>query len=117
MRADPLSTIREARLCLAQWIEMARTMPDLSAQAPGTVQKLSGHIESVSRALSDAQSALTATEEWKNEIAAYTTILRELRARLANFEMTLRIRQNQVRGARANLRAARSWSDLAKYIG
>jgi hypothetical protein len=117
MRGDPLSTVREARLCLTKWLDAVRTMPDPSAQGPDAVQQLSVHIEAVSRALNAAQPALTATEQWKSEIAAYTEILQELRARLANFEMTLRIRQNQVRGARANLRAARSWSDLAKYIG
>jgi hypothetical protein len=102
---------------MAQWLEIARKLPDPSAYPPETVPRLASQIESVNSALKTVSSGLTGTDEWKREIAAYAEVLRELRARLNNFEMTLRMRQNQRRGAQGNLNAARSWSDLAKSIG
>jgi hypothetical protein len=117
METDPLRTIREVRAFLTRWLDSVRKLPDPSAQPPGTVQKLAGQIQLVTVALREASPALLASDEWKNEIAAYTEMLRELRARLGNFELALRIRQNQMRGKRANLGIVRSWSDLAKHIG
>ncbi|HKV47574.1 MAG TPA: hypothetical protein VJN69_05740 [Candidatus Acidoferrales bacterium] len=117
MDRDPLVRLREARVWMAQWLEVARKLPDPSAHPPETVPELASRIESVGFALRSASSGLAVTDEWKREIAAYTDVLRELRARLSNFEMTLRIRQNQRRGAQGSLSAVRSWSDLAKSIG
>jgi hypothetical protein len=117
MERDPLRVVRDVRLSLTGWLDSVRTMPDPSDQPPGTVQKIAGLIRLVDTALRDAPAALAASAEWKRETAAYTEILLELRARLYNFEITLRIRHNQMRGARANLRVARCWSDLAKHIG
>lgn len=117
MDLDPLATVRETRVSLAEWLDMARKLPDPSAHPQETVPKLAAQIETVNSALRSASSALTATDEWKREVAAYADVLRELRARLGNFEMALRIRQSQTRGARSNLHAVRSWSDLAKSIG
>lgn len=102
---------------MAQWLEAARKLPDPSAHPSETVPKLASRIEAVNSALTAASSGLAGTDEWKREIAAYADVLRELRARLNNFEMTLRIRQNQRRGAQGSLSAVRSWSDLAKSIG
>jgi len=117
MDRDPLATVRDVRVSMAQWLVAARKLPDPNAYPPETVPKLTAQIEAVNCALRSASSALTGTDEWKCELAAYAEVLRELRARLNNFEMMLRIRQNQTRGAQANLTAARSWSDLAKSIG
>lgn len=114
---DPLSIIREVRLSLTEWLDAAHKLPDPGSHPSGTVRKIAAQIQSVSIALQVAPSALTASEEWKREIAAYKQILRELGARLGNFEMALRIRHNQMRSARTTLGAARSWSDLAKHIG
>jgi hypothetical protein len=117
MAADPLRTIREVRDFLTHWLDSVRKLPDPAAQPRGTVQTIAGQIQLVSAALREASPALLATAEWKSEIAAYKEILSELRARLSNFELALRIRQNHMRGARANLGVVRSWSDLAKHIG
>ena len=117
MDRDPLATVREARLSMTQWLDAARKLPDPSAYPPETVPKLASQIESVNSALRTASSALSGTDEWKRELAAYADVLRELSARLNNFEMALRIRRNQTSGARAGLNAVRSWSDLAKSIG
>jgi hypothetical protein len=117
MNREPLQTVREARVWLTAWLDSARKLPDPADQPRGTVKNISARIHLVTAALRDASPALAAAEDWKREIALYTEVLRELRARLGNFEMALRIRQNQMRGTRANLRIARSWSDLAKHIG
>lgn len=117
MDRDSLSAVREARVLMTQWLDAARKLPDPSAHPADTVPKLAAQIEAVNSALQSAPAALAASDEWKWEIAAYADVLRELRARLSNFEMALRIRQSQASGARANLTAARSWSDLAKSIG
>lgn len=117
MDRNPLDKLREARVSMVQWLEAARKLPDPSAYPPETVPKLALQIELVNSALQAASSGLAGTDEWKREVAAYAEVLRELRARLNNFAMTLRIRQNQRRDAQSSLNAVRSWSDLAKSIG
>lgn len=117
MDRDPLDKLREARVSMAHWLEAARKLPDPSTYPPETVPKLASQIESVNFALRSASSGLTGTDEWKREIAAYAEVLHELRARLNNFAMTLRIRQHQRRDAQGSLNAVRSWSDVAKSIG
>lgn len=114
---NPLATIRKVRISLTEWLDAAHKLPDPGSHPPGTVQKIAAQIQSVNAALQSASPALTASEEWKREIVAYKQILRELSARLGNFEMALRIRHNQMRTACTRLGAARSWSDLAKHIG
>jgi hypothetical protein len=117
MDGDSLATLREMRVSIAQWLDTARKLPDPASHPPETARKLASQIESVNSALRTASPALTASEEWKQEVAVYVEVLRELHARLGNFELALRIRQNQTRGAQASLSAVRSWSDLAKSIG
>ncbi len=117
MESDSLATIRQVRASLTSWLDAAFKLPDPTAQPPGTLKGISAQIELVGAALRSVSPAVSATQEWKTEIAAYAEILRELRARLANFEIALKIRRNQMHAARANLRIARSWADLAKHIG
>ena len=117
MERDPLTVIREVRASLNMWLEAARKLPDPSSQPPGTANKLSAQIQLVSAALRDAPATLLDTEEWAREVALYAETLRELRARLNNFEIMLRIRHQHMREANASLGIARSWSDLAKHIG
>jgi hypothetical protein len=117
MHRDPLTVIREVRATLDMWLEAARKLPDPSSQPPDTAQKLSAQIQLVSAALLDVPSSLSGTEEWTREVALYAETLRELRARLNNFEIILRIRHKHMRDASANLGIARCWSDLAKHIG
>jgi hypothetical protein len=117
MERDPITVIREVRASLTAWLEMAHKLPDPAAHPPGTVKNISEQIQLVNAALRAAGPALKSSDEWKREIAEYSQTLHQLRARLANFEMALRIRQDQVRGRHAKLSIARSWSDLAKHIG
>ncbi len=117
MERDPISVVREVRSSLAAWLDAAHKLPDPSSHPPGTVRRISEQIRRVDAALCAAGPALKSSDEWKQEIAEYSQILRELRARLGNFEMALRIRRDQVRGKHAKLSIARSWSDLAKHIG
>jgi hypothetical protein len=117
MEREPLRVIREVRTSLTEWLDAVRKLPDPTAQPAGTVQKISEQVRRVDAALREAPPANAASQEWKQEVAAYTEMLRELRARLNNFEITLRIRHKQMRNASASLGIARSWSDLAKHIG
>jgi len=117
MEREPISVIREVRASLSAWLEMARRLPDPSAHPPGTVKKISEQIKRVDAAIRQASPSFKSSDEWKRESAEYSQTLRELRARLGNFEMALRIRRDQMRGKRATLSVARSWSDLAKHIG
>jgi len=117
MTKDPLAVIREVHASLSAWLEEARKLPDPSAQPPDTVQRISAQIELVNIALREATPAVAKTAEWKKTVEAYSKTLHELRARLSNFEITLRIRQNQMRNTSAQIGIARSWSDLAKHIG
>jgi hypothetical protein len=117
MGREPLTVIREVRASLNMWLEAARKLADPSSQPPGAAQKLAEQIQLVNAALHDAPTATSGSEDWKQEIALYTETLRELRARLNNFEITLRIRHKHMRDASASLGIARSRSDLAKHIG
>jgi hypothetical protein len=117
MDREPLIVIREVRASLSDWLDEVRRLPDPTAQPHDIVRRISAQILSVDRVLRGAPPSVRASAEWKSEIAAYTEVLRELRARLNNFEITLRIRHNGVRNQRAKLGAVRSWSDLAKQIG
>lgn len=117
MENERLDVIRNVRLSLTKWLESARRVPDPSAQPRGIVKQLSAQIRMVDAALQGAPSSLTSTAEWKREVSAYADVLRELRARLNNFEITLRIHQNHMREAKTNLGVVRRWSDLAKQIG
>ena len=115
--ADVLRVIREVRAALRSWLEAARKLPDPCSRPLATVRHIAAQIQRAETALRGLTPAISATAEWKREAALYADTLRELRARLGNFEIALRIRRGQVRGAQAKLGAARSWSDLAKQIG
>jgi len=117
MPNDPLTVIREVHASLAAWLEEARKLPDPSAQPPDAVQTIGAQIELVNIALREATPAIAETPEWKKSVEAYSKTLHELRARLSNFEITLRIRQNQMRNTGTQIGVARSWSELAKHIG
>lgn len=71
----------------------------------------------VDAALRDAPQTLKERDDWKREVAQYTETLNELRARLRNFEITLRIRGVQMAKKQAHLGAVHCWADLAKHIG
>jgi hypothetical protein len=113
----PLDTIREVRQSFREWLDAVQKSPDPASQSRGELKRISELLSRVDAALRQASPALVATEAWKQEIVRYADILRELRARLGNFEITLRIRASQVANKKAQLDAVRSWADLAKHIG
>ncbi|MGA8221456.1 MAG: hypothetical protein WB780_07345 [Candidatus Acidiferrales bacterium] len=117
MADSPLDVIREVRQFFRVWLDQVQSSPDPASQPAGELKRISEQLKRVDAALKQASPSLAASEEWKQEIATYADILRELRARLGNFEITLRIRASQMANKRAQFDAVRSWADLAKHIG
>ena len=117
MTPTSLDIVRQVHHSLKNWLESVRKFPDPASQPPDLVDQIGQQLKLVDEAVRHAPPALTQGKEWQNELAAYKETLREVRARLANFEITLRIRQVQGNKARNQIDAIRSWSDLAKNIG
>jgi hypothetical protein len=117
MLNERIAVIRAVRMTLTDWLDSVRALPDPALQPRGMVKNLSAQIHLADAALRDAPASITTTDEWKKELAAYAEVLREVRARLSNFEITLRIRQSHMRQTSASLGIIRRWSDLAKQIG
>ncbi len=115
--ADSLEIIRQAHQSFKGWLETVRKVPDPSAQPPGVLDQIRAQLKIVDEALRQATPEMVASQGWREELAAYVETLREVRARLGNFEITLRIRQAQTNASRNRLSAVRSWSNLAKSIG
>jgi hypothetical protein len=117
MPDSPLNVISEVRQTFRAWLDQVQSSPDPASQPAGELKRISEQLKRVDSALKKASPLLAASEEWKQEIANYADTLRELRARLGNFEITLRIRSSQMANKRAQFDAVRSWADLAKHIG
>jgi hypothetical protein len=117
MSDSTLETIREARRNFRQWLDQTRQSPDPASQPRGAMEVLGASLNRVGTALNDAPQSVKEGEEWKHEVAQYTETLQELRARLRNFEITLRIRGVQMAKKQAHLGAVHCWADLAKHIG
>jgi hypothetical protein len=116
--SDPkLEIVCEARKNFRLWLDQTRQSPDPASQPRGAMKGLAAHLRRVESALRDAPQDLTECDEWKQEVAQYAETLRELRARLRNFEITLQIRSVQMAKKQAHLGAVHSWADLAKSIG
>jgi len=113
----PLETIRQVRQFFREWLGEVRKSPDPASQPAGQFQIISEKLQTIDAALQAAPPSLTATEIWKTEVGEYADTLRELRARLANFEITLRIRSSEMAKKQAHLDAIHSWADLVKRIG
>ena len=117
MKGSALETIGEARLNFRQWLEQTRQSPDPASQPRGAMKGLAANLNRVEAALRDVPEGVRGSDEWNQEIAQYAETLRELRARLRNFEITLQIRNVQMAKKRAHLGAVHCWADLAKHIG
>lgn len=117
MSDSPIVTISGARQNFRLWLDQTRQSPDPASQPRGAMKALAANLDQAGAALRDAPQDLTEGDEWKSEIARYTETLRELRARLRNFEITLRIRSAQVAKKQVHLDAIHSWADLVKHIG
>jgi DNA repair ATPase RecN len=113
----PLEMVCEIHRNLREWLESVRKFPDPAGQPPGTLEQISQQLNRVDQAMRDAEPSLVATQAWRDEVAAYGETLRQVRARLANFEVMLQIRRAQSTNARTRIGAISSWADLAKHIG
>lgn len=117
MSAIQVETLRKICLFLQDWLEQTARSPDPASQAPGAMKAISRHLKQAEATLKGASADLTQSEEWRQVIAEYVATLKELRARLGNFEITLRIRTAQMAQKRTHLDAIHCWADLAKHIG
>jgi hypothetical protein len=117
MAGSPIEVIEEVRKSLREWLDGVQKSPDPASRQPGELQKLSADLKRVDVALGEVSPGVGASMEWKKELEAYTLTLREMRARLGNFEVTLRIRSQDVAAKQLQLGAVKSWADLAKHIG
>jgi hypothetical protein len=117
MGDSPLHIIQEVRQSFRDWLDQVQKSPDPASQPAGELKRISKLLKRVDAALEQASPALVASGEWKQELGKYAETLRELRARLGNFQITLRIRASQMANKKAQLDAIHSWADLAKHIG
>ena len=117
MPESSLETIRDTRHWLEDWLQAVQTDPDPSSRPPDNLRAISRKLSEVDLALHKALPPLVESEEWKEELSEYAETLRELRARLGNFDIMLRMRLASVSNSRARLDAINSWADLAKQIG
>lgn len=117
MPQSSLDTIRDTRHWLEDWLHAVQADPDPSSCPPDNLRAISRKLSEVDLALHNALPPLVESEEWRAELSEYTETLRELRARLGNFDIMLRMRLANVSNSRARLDAINSWADLAKQIG
>jgi len=117
MTPTSLDIVRQVHQSLKNWLESVRKFPDPASQPSDLVDQIGQQLKLVDEAVRQAPPAVAQSQEWRDELTAYKETLREVRARLGNFEITLRIRQSQASKARNQIDAIRSWSDLAKNIG
>jgi len=117
MDATPLHVIQEVRQFLRDWLDAIQKSPDPASLPAGELKRISEKLKCVDGTLKQATPSLVASDLWKQELVKYSEVLRELRARLGNFEITLRIRSSQMANKKAQIDAIHSWADLAKHIG
>lgn len=113
----PVETLRQARREFHAWLEAVENSPNPARQRPQALQRISQLLQEVDGAMRSATLELTTSSEWREEVAAYRETLRDLRTKLASFDIILRIRKNQLTGARARASAASAWANLARHIG
>ena len=117
MAETPIETLRSMHHWLRAWLEDVRKSPDPAALRHGELGQISHRLRQVNSAIQAASPGLIESKEWKVEMTEYKNSLKELRARLSNFEITLRIRRSHMMSARSRLDKVNSWADLAKHIG
>jgi hypothetical protein len=114
---SPLAVIREARRSLEEWLDAIGKSPDPAAECKDKLPEVAATVAGVARALREAPPELAASETWRKELAAYGEALRAVRAKLASFEVTLRIRRVHIGHSRAHLNALSAWAALTREIG
>jgi hypothetical protein len=113
----PLETIAQARRELSAWLQALANAPDPARQRPDYVPQISKLLHQVDAAMRSAAPEITASAEWRDEVAVYAETLREIRTILGNFEIALRVRSAQLAGSRARASAVAAWAELARHIG
>jgi len=114
---SPVETVRQARMEFRAWLEAVENSANPAKQRPQALQRISQLLQEVDGAMRSATLAVTTSPEWREEVVAYRETLRDLRAKLGSFDIILRIRKNQLMGARARASAASAWANLARHIG
>jgi hypothetical protein len=117
MSAAPDESLRRVCQFFRGWLEQTSRSPDPASQAPGTMKTISRQLKLAELALKEASPEVKQSDEWRQLVGEYAATLKELRARLGNFEITLRIRTAQMAQKRTRLDAIHCWADLAKHIG
>lgn len=117
MSAPSVNVLRKTCRYFREWLDQTARSPDPASQAPGAMKIISRQLKLAEAALLEAAPDVKQSEEWIDAVAEYVKTLRELRARLGNFEITLRIRTAQMAQKRTHLDAIHCWADLAKHIG
>jgi hypothetical protein len=117
MSAAPVESLRNTCQFVQDWLAETARSPDPASQAPSAMNAISRQLKQAELALQEASPDVTQSDEWRQLVAEYVAALKELRARLGNFEITLRIRTAHMAQKRTRLDAIHSWADLAKHIG
>jgi hypothetical protein len=114
---DELSTLREARATIMAWLEGYRTAPDPTSQGAARLRELSYAVRRADSAIRDVAPGVRSSGDWKAAMADYGQALEALRELLADYDVRLRVRRDQLRRASARLGAVRCWAQLAKVVG
>jgi hypothetical protein len=117
MTPQPLESLRKVCQFFHAWLDQTARSPDPASQAPGAMKAISRQLKTAEVALKEASAETKQSDEWRQLVGEYVATLKELRARLGNFEITLRIRTAQMAQKRTHLDAIHCWADLAKHIG
>ncbi|HVB88404.1 MAG TPA: hypothetical protein VNK23_17210 [Candidatus Dormibacteraeota bacterium] len=114
---SPVETVRQARREFQAWLEAVESSRNPARERPQALQRISQLLQEVDGAMRLATLDQTTSCEWREEMVTYRETLRDLRTKLGSFDIILRIRRNQLTGARARASAASAWANLARHIG
>jgi hypothetical protein len=114
---SPLEIVARAQREFRAWLDILADAADPSAQRMCAIDRISQMLREVDRAVQLAPPEMRAGEQWRTAIATYTDTLQQLRAKLGNLEIALRIRSSQIASARARASAVDAWANLARHVG
>ena len=117
MNESSLTSLREARQNFLVWLGQMKKSPDPFSHPRSEFLELARQLQIAEQAIRTAPTSLRSSDDWKNETVEYIRVLKEVKARVANFEITLRIRGEQMKQKQVKLDVIRSWADLARHVG
>lgn len=112
----PMDTLRESAEWLRAWLAKIPMLADPASECRNDFIEISRRVAAVDDAIREATIDLTRGDEWRRQLALYTSALREVRAKLDGFETTLRIRRAQIGHNRARLNAVNAWASLTREL-